>query len=195
MLEGSGTYVQQQLRGLRRGSVYELRLRMANRPGYGDDETVVIKLDNHEIGESNHPSDDFSEYGVAFTARSSNPVLRIENNTPNEEDCSVFIDEVTVTSVQLGASIPIANGGFDEETVPGDNGFSYMTAAHGAGSDGNVLVQSGNGPWGGIPSAAGANFVSLQGMGSYIEQGLEGLTVGSTYLVSFSFGDRPGFGE
>ena len=102
MLEGSGTYVQQQLRGLRRGSVDELRLRMANRPGYGDDETVVIKLDNHEIGESNHPSDDFSEYGVAFTARTSNPVLRIENNTPNEEDCSVFIDEVTVTSVQLG---------------------------------------------------------------------------------------------
>ena len=86
MLEGSGTYVQQQLRGLRRGSVYELRLRMANRPGYGDDETVVIKLDNHEIGESNHPSDDFSEYGVAFTARSDSSVLHIENDTPDGRD-------------------------------------------------------------------------------------------------------------
>ena len=27
--------------------VYEVRLKMANRPGYGDEETVVIKMDNH----------------------------------------------------------------------------------------------------------------------------------------------------
>ena len=49
-LQGAGTYIYQQLRGLRRGTVYEVRLRMANRPGYSDEESVVIKIDNHVIG-------------------------------------------------------------------------------------------------------------------------------------------------
>ena len=110
VLEGSGTYISQAIRGLQRGSVYEVRLRMANRPGYGDDETVVIKMDNHIVGESNHPGDDFSEFGVAFTARGTESVLRIENDTPSTEDCSVFIDEVTVTPVLLTGSVPIVNG-------------------------------------------------------------------------------------
>ena len=32
-------------------------------------------------------------------------------------------------------------------------------------------------------------------MGSYVEQSLQGLTPGTTYVVAFNFGDRPGFGE
>eukprot|EP01052_Picozoa_sp_SAG31_P005848 SAG31_NODE_263_length_18841_cov_17.270996_16_plen_310_part_00 len=92
VLEGSGAYIQQTVHGLSRGQVYELRLRMANRPGYGDDETLVIKMDNHIIGESNHPTDDFSEYGVAFTARGSTAVLQIENDTPNVRCCSRHAD-------------------------------------------------------------------------------------------------------
>ena len=46
-----------------------------------------------------------------------------------------------------------------------------------------------------VTSAGGANFIGLQGMGSYVEQSLQGLTPGTTYVVGFSFGDRPGFGE
>ena len=57
---------------------------------YGDDETIVIKMDNHVIGESAHPTDDFSEFGVAFTARGSSAVLQIENDTPNEEECATL---------------------------------------------------------------------------------------------------------
>ena len=203
VLQGAGTYMFQQLRGLQRGSVYEVRLRMANRPGYSDDESVVIKVDNHVIGESSHPSDDFSEFGVAFTARSNNPVLRIENDSPSaedsdtcNEDCSVFIDEVSVTPIQLGAAVSVANADFDQDAVADpEAGFTYMTPSGWLGSGGNVLVQSGNGAWGGVTSAGGANFIGLQGMGSYVEQSLQGLTPGTTYVVAFSFGDRPGFGE
>ena len=46
------------------------------------------------IGESNHPTDDFSDYGVAFTARGGEVMLRIENDSPSDEDTSVYIDEV-----------------------------------------------------------------------------------------------------
>ena len=86
VLQGRGTYVEQTLNNLQRGNVYELRLRMANRPGYGDSERLLVKMDNHLIGESGHPPDDFGEYGVAFTARSDSSVLHIENDTPDGRD-------------------------------------------------------------------------------------------------------------
>lgn len=194
VLQKRGSYIQQTLFGLQRGSVYEVRLRMANRPGYGDEESVVIKLDNHVIGESSHPPDDFVEFGIAFTARTSQPVLRIENDTPSDEDTSLFIDEVTVTPVQLGVPISIANGGFDDETVADDGGFTYTTPQSWV-SAGSVLIRSGASPWGSIPADSGTNFIALQGMGAYAEQTINGLTVGATYVVNFSFGDRPGYGE
>jgi hypothetical protein len=196
ILESSGTYAQQTLRGLQRGQVYEVRLKMANRPGYGDDETVIVKMDNHVIGESNHPGDDFSDYGVAFTARSSEGVLRIENDTPNDEDCSVYIDEVTVTPVQLTGSIPLTNGGFDMDTLGEGStgeGYNYQTPSGWSGS--GAVIASGATAWGAVASASGPNFFALQGQGSYIEQPLGGLTIGSTYVVGFSLTDRPGYGE
>ena len=48
VLQGAGTYMFQQLRGLQRGSVYEVRLRMANRPGYSDDESATSSDDEQE---------------------------------------------------------------------------------------------------------------------------------------------------
>eukprot|EP01047_Picozoa_sp_COSAG01_P040229 COSAG01_NODE_3371_length_6179_cov_1.762336_5_plen_399_part_00 len=83
VLTGAGAYIEQTVTGLSRGSVYEIRLRVANRPGYGDDESLVIKIDNHIVGESAHPPDKFAEFGVAFTARSPSVVLRLENDSPN----------------------------------------------------------------------------------------------------------------
>ena len=68
-IQGAGAYIEQTIYNLQRGQVYELRLKLANRPGYGDDERLVIKIDNHIVGESGHPSDKFSQYGIAFTAR------------------------------------------------------------------------------------------------------------------------------
>lgn len=194
VLESAGTYAQQTLFGLQRGSVYEVRLRMANRPGYGDEESVVIKLDNHVIGESTHPPDDFVEFGIAFTARTSQPVLRIENDTPSDDDTSLFIDEVTVTTVQLGDPVAITNGGFDAESIDAESGFAYMPP-RGWVSASSVLIQSGASGWGGVSADAGTNFLGLQGMGAYVEQTVGGLTIGATYVVSFSFGDRPGYGE
>jgi hypothetical protein len=45
VLQGRGTYAEQTLHNLKRGNVYELRLRYANRPGYGNDERLLIKMD------------------------------------------------------------------------------------------------------------------------------------------------------
>ena len=86
-----------------------------------------------------------------------------------------------MTPVQLGAAIPLANGGFDLDSVAAaDNGFLYMVPSGWAGGGGNVVVQSGNGPWGAVVSTSGGNFLSLQGMGAYVEQPLQGLTAGAT---------------
>ena len=125
VLQGRGTYVEQTLYNLQRGNVYEMRLRMANRPGYGDDERLLVKMDNHLIGESGHPPDDFGEYGVAFTARSDSSVLHIENDTPNGHDSSVFIDQVTVTPILLGEPVSLTNPNFDAADR-GSKDYNYV---------------------------------------------------------------------
>ena len=44
-LQGTGAAISQTITGLVHGNVYEIRVLAANRPGYGSDETVVIKVD------------------------------------------------------------------------------------------------------------------------------------------------------
>jgi hypothetical protein len=204
VLQQSGAYIEQQIAGLRAHAVYELRLKMANRPGYTDGESVVIKLDNHIIGESSHPTDDWSQYGLVFTARAATGTLRIENDTPGDGDCSVFIDEIVVVPIQLGATLPLVNGGFDQDAVVEGStgaGYNYQLPIGWSGS-GTVVVQSGTPAWGGIPSAAGPNYIALQGFGAHVEQvvtldggGDPSLSDGNTYVVSFAITDRPGYGE
>ena len=192
-LQGSGAYIEQQLTGLTRGAVYELRVRLANRPGYGSEESLTIKLDNRVIAESAHPADLFVETGVAFTAGSTSSVLRLENDSPGNGDQSIFLDEVTVTLVQLGASVALENGNFDEDDLGERDEYLYRSPTGWAAS-GSVIVSSGSAAWGGLTSS-GLNYLSLQGLGAFVEQILDGLTVGSTYIVEFTMADRPGFGE
>ena len=82
--------MEQTLTGLRRGTVYELRFVAAERPGYGGDESLAVKVDGIEVWESTHPADTFTVYRVAFTATADTGVLRFENDSPSG-DRSIFI--------------------------------------------------------------------------------------------------------
>ena len=57
------------------------------------------------------------------------------------------------------------------------------------------LVRNGNGPWGGLDSGGGTNFISIQGSGATLQQTLTGLTPGMTYAVTFLATHRPGYGN
>merc|ERR1711939_702314 len=61
-----------------------------------------------------------------------------------------------------------ANGGLDVDEI---SGYVYMTPTGWTnGGGGTIVVQSGNGPWGGLNAASGPYFASIQGVGSYLEQ-------------------------
>ena len=130
-IQGSGAYVEQQLSGLYVGSVYEVRFLSAERPGYGGDESLTVKVDGREVWESTHPGEAFAVYLVAFTAESETAVLRFENDSP-EGDRSIFIDDVSVRfcsscvpTIDLSTCVvdrwqPVSTGlGDDFSIVPG----------------------------------------------------------------------------
>jgi hypothetical protein len=64
-----------------------------------------------------------------------------------------------------------------------------------ASTGGIVVVHNGNGPWGGLDSGGGINFISIQGSGASLKQTLTGLTVGAGYTVNFLSAHRPGYGD
>ena len=66
-----------------------------HRPGYGNDETLVVKLDGKPVWHSRHPGDVFTTYQFAFNASATTATLRFENDSP-AGDKSVFIDKVNV---------------------------------------------------------------------------------------------------
>ena len=185
--------ISQIVTGLTRGNVYEIRLLAANRPGYGDDETLVIKVDNHVVWLSTHSADRFEPYGVAFVPRASQVTLTIENDSP-VGDRTIFIDNVQVIPVRLGAPLQLSNPSFDRTIVTEDTGLTGAPNGW-AGAGSPVTVQNGGAPWGGLSSRDGPNFLALQGLGSAVEQQLVGLQVGTTYIVQFKMTHRPGYGE
>eukprot|EP01043_Picozoa_sp_COSAG02_P070418 COSAG02_NODE_12463_length_1541_cov_1.454924_1_plen_101_part_10 len=66
---------------------------------------------------------------------------------------------------------PIKNGDFDVDAVTDPRGYSYTPTPSYWEANGNVvMVQQGNGPWGGLSSGSGINYISIQGSGAYIEQ-------------------------
>ena len=96
-IQGNGAYVEQTLTGLSSGTVYEVQFLAAERPGYGGDESLAVKIDGQPVWESTHPAETFAEYRVAFTAPSSTAVLRFENDSP-AGDRSIFVDDVVVAA-------------------------------------------------------------------------------------------------
>ena len=74
---------------------YEVTFMATHRPGYGNDETLVVKLDGKPVWHSRHPGDVFTTYQFAFNASATTATLRFENDSP-AGDKSVFIDKVNV---------------------------------------------------------------------------------------------------
>jgi hypothetical protein len=153
-LQGTGAAISQRVSGLAPGSVYEVRLLAANRPGYGGDETLVIKVDNHVVWESNHPADTFTPYGVGFVAKTSSSTIQIENNSP-DGDRTIFIDEIQVIPVRMGAPVQLQNPGFDDPSdvvsspCPAGNGdcaYKYARPHGWVGTGNIVMCQNGNQP-------------------------------------------------
>eukprot|EP01044_Picomonas_judraskeda_P016891 COSAG03_NODE_3077_length_2242_cov_4.846944_2_plen_139_part_01 len=90
----------------------------------------------------------------------------------------------------------LTNGDFAADTIPDAPGYVYMNPAGWEESTGGiVVVRNGNGPWGGLDSGGGINFISIQGSGATLKQTLTGLTVGTTYTVTFLATHRPGYGN
>merc|ERR1712023_423441 len=74
-------------------------------------------------------------------------------------------------------------------------GYVYMLPQSWAnGGGGTVVVQSGNGPWGGLSTPSNGFFMSIQGAGAYLEQTVSNLEAGATYTVTFQVSQRPGNG-
>eukprot|EP01052_Picozoa_sp_SAG31_P005846 SAG31_NODE_263_length_18841_cov_17.270996_14_plen_177_part_00 len=70
---------------------------MTDRPGYGEDESLHVKVDSHVVWESTHPEDGFTQYSAVFTAEEETSTLRFENDSP-EGDRSVFIDMISIAA-------------------------------------------------------------------------------------------------
>merc|ERR1712072_1609455 len=89
----------------------------------------------------------------------------------------------------------LKNGNFDIDT-PAARGYTYRTPSSWSASKGGVVVvKSRNGPWGGLSSASGRNFLSIQTDGSFVEQSICGLSAGKDYQLTFSMTHRPGYGN
>jgi hypothetical protein len=94
-IQGRGKYIQQEVCGLTVGRRYRVSFRMTHRPGYGNDERAVVKI-NGQIkwrGPRRLPNN-FGSYSITFTARSSTAMIRFENDSPRG-DKSVFLDNVS----------------------------------------------------------------------------------------------------
>ena len=116
---------------------------------------------------------------------------------------------VTTMAATVGGFI---NGGFDTEDedicaytcrdghewgpfAGTQCGHKYMEPVGWAASGTAVVCNTNSGPWGGLVSGPSANYLSIQGHGSFIEQTVEGLTPGETYEISFAATHRPTTGN
>jgi uncharacterized membrane protein len=189
-IQGSGAFLEQELSGLTAGTVYNVKFWGAHRPGYGDDETLVVKIDGTSIWATTHPGDDFTLYSAAFRASGDVGTVRFENDSPGG-DKSVFIDAVSVTAMTVPRT-GLENGDFEADAI---DGYVYVLPSSWDGGGGTVIVQNGNGPWGGLDSGAGGFFMSIQNAGAYLEQSVSGLTPGAAYTLAFLAANRPGSGD
>jgi hypothetical protein len=116
-IQGAGAFIEQALTGLVPGATYAVTFLAANRPDSGEDETLVVKVDEATIWETFHPADTFTEYTASFVAASEVESLRFENDSP-VGDKAIFVDSVSATlsacpsgSKASGSSCTPAGGG------------------------------------------------------------------------------------
>ena len=113
-LQGLGSHIHQPISGLVKGKTYVVRFSMADRPGYGEDESLHVKIDNNVIWESTHPDDGFNAYSAIFTATRTRSMLTFENDSP-EGDRSIFIDGVSITQTRNAVSVILPSSSADKQ--------------------------------------------------------------------------------
>ena len=207
-----GAYIEQRLYGLDAGDLYKLRFSASHRKGHSTGELLRMMVDKHVVWTRSEFADTFSEYEAEFEASGSSVVVRFQNDA-DSTDCVVTIDAIEIEHVEEAAAL-LMNGAFELDLPSEDgsdfkNGYQYRTPRRwdlgdtsgdsSTGTHGTVLVRNGNKPWGGLTSGHGDYFCAIQsrktGQAIYLNQQLQGLVAGQTYVVDFLAARRPGGGE
>lgn len=89
-VQGSGSFLQQDVRGLTAGVPYNLNVWAAERPGYGNSESMRILVDGIPIFDSHHPPEQFVQQTAVFVASGPSAQVRFENDSP-EGDNTFFV--------------------------------------------------------------------------------------------------------
>jgi hypothetical protein len=113
-LQGLGSHVKQPIAGLKKGTTYLVQFSMADRPGFGEDESLHVKIGNDVIWESTHPDNGFTNYSAIFTAIHTHATLKFENDSP-EGDRSIFIDSVTMTATRNTLAVILPGSSADKQ--------------------------------------------------------------------------------
>ena len=205
-LQGHGARISQVVQHLNSGKLYSVTFTAAARPREPKNMKPVhdglkVEVDGKTVFAKVLPPR-FQAYRVQFEANQTGTVaLAFENDTPGAEgDRSVLVADVGIhqegisDSATLNKWSKINNGHFTQQVVPCNGGphwgFKYEPIA-GWVSTRTVLVRSGNLAWGGLSTAAGSNYVALQGHGARISQVVQHLNSGKLYSVTFTAAARP----
>ena len=81
--------------GLSVGSAYTIGFWLAERPGYGEQESMRVIVDGVVVMDSTHPPATFRQLTAVFVSQGSSATIRFENDSPGD-DSSFFLDAVTV---------------------------------------------------------------------------------------------------
>lgn len=135
------------------------------------------------------------DYKAIFTATSTAQTLSFEGTDLAGGDNTVFIDNVQIFSAE-GISVTVPNSSFEVPSLgSGKHQYNPANAAWAFSGNGSSPTGSGlcgNGSAFGNPNAPqGGQVAFLQGTGT-ISQTISGLVPGTTYIISFLAGQRPG---
>eukprot|EP00037_Helgoeca_nana_P010721 m.94574 g.94574 ORF g.94574 m.94574 type:complete len:333 (-) comp20375_c3_seq1:473-1471(-) len=104
-IQSPDTELTQSIVGLSVGSPYTLRIKMAERPGFGTTERITVTMGGVTILANIDPSTAFVEHTVAFQATATTATLQIRNTTPRDgtSDFTVFVDDVSICAAPTAA--------------------------------------------------------------------------------------------
>lgn len=161
-VQGSGSFVEQTVSGLRPGTAYNVQFWTAERPGYGNAESLRVVVDGVVVMDSSHPPETFSHLTAVFVASASSAVVRFENDSP-DGDNSFFVDAVTVTAAPGGGALSC-------EFEPGD-GIGGSETSIGEAPTAQACMQMVHQQQ---PEANGVTYSNTGGTACYAEFGMTG---------------------
>lgn len=190
VLQRRGFFIEQPLSGLTIGETYSVRFLASSRGA--KNEMLKVEVAGTPILVLNLRRG-FAQYDAYFSAQASTEILRFENNCADDNDRSVFVDDI---SVQVSSPPPppppppycLQNPSFEADghtqdyyyMANGPTGWDVLSGGSEgpSGSRGTVVARNGNTQWGGLSSGVGSYFAVMQREGFYLKQNLCNLTKG-----------------